>query len=49
MLSLASRPYVVRKMYHTLLLPTLFYFVTLLIAVPVSILFVPVLFVELFS
>lgn len=27
-------------MYHTLLLPTLFYFVTLLVAVPVRVLFI---------
>lgn len=46
MLSLAFHPYVVRRMYLTLLLPTLFYFVTLLVAVPVSVLFIPVPFAE---
>jgi hypothetical protein len=36
-------------MYRTLLLPTLFYFVTLLASVPVSALVIPVFFAELFS
>jgi hypothetical protein len=45
--SLASHPYMVRKMHPTLLLPTLFYFASLLTVVPVSILFIPVFFQSL--
>jgi hypothetical protein len=41
--SLASHPNIVRKMHPTLLLPTLFYIVTLLPAVPVRVLFISVL------
>ena len=46
---ISSRTYIVRKMYHslfilTLLLPSLFHFLTLLAVVPVRVLFKPVPF-----